>query len=480
MIVLSLLLHLADSDTQLNEEQVQDFAFTNSLDGTETHISVTYNDGTGNIDFVVTDDWWDTLTDMVLTENYIYVGDASNDPVGVAMSNDCTIASNGAITCDHDALDNFVANEHLDWTASVGTIHTDNYIEGHGDGANCAAGEIPLGVDAAGAVQSCYEPSEADITDLVHLATAITDGLIIEADLNADEEPTDNDILTFDTTGDNFSWQTPTELGLLYSGGTLTDTQICVADGTSGAIDCNIAQSFYVEDGCTDCLNDTEIEDIYLHDGASDVMTGTLTADGLTLGANELITLGAQTLTHDGTDFVFNDTIAVSNDSISPAEIDENGDFTWTGTTHDFSGVTNLKIPAVADAASEIAIDTTNDDQFIYYGDEANVLTGFYEKCFVLENASTTDDNIAFWFPHRAITITDVYCMSSAGTTQMTISDGTNALELIACDTDGQADDGSITNGAFTANERMEFDIGTVGEATNILTVCITYTITAD
>jgi hypothetical protein len=31
---------------------------------------------------------------------------------------------------DHNSLNNHVANEHLDWTASVGTIHTDNYIEG--------------------------------------------------------------------------------------------------------------------------------------------------------------------------------------------------------------------------------------------------------------------------------------------------------------------------------------------------------------
>lgn len=38
----------------------------------------------------------------------------------------------------------------------------------HGDGANCAAGEIALGVDASGAVQGCYEPTEADISDLVH------------------------------------------------------------------------------------------------------------------------------------------------------------------------------------------------------------------------------------------------------------------------------------------------------------------------
>jgi len=39
---------------------------------------------------------------------------------------------------------------------------------------------------------------------------------------------------------------------------------------------------------------------------------GTATADGLTLGANELITLGAQTLKHDGTDFVFNDSVNIA------------------------------------------------------------------------------------------------------------------------------------------------------------------------
>jgi len=72
---------------------------------------------------------------MVLTDNYIYVGNASNDPVGVAMSNDCTIASNGAITCDHDALDNYVANEHIDWTIDQGAtdIHSGNYTAGYTD-----------------------------------------------------------------------------------------------------------------------------------------------------------------------------------------------------------------------------------------------------------------------------------------------------------------------------------------------------------
>ena len=48
----------------------------------------------------------------------------------------------------------------------------------------------------------------------------------------------------------------------------------------------------------------------------SDILVGTLTADGLTLGANENITLGAQTLDHDGTDFVFNDSVNIGANAL--------------------------------------------------------------------------------------------------------------------------------------------------------------------
>jgi len=74
---------------------------------------------------------WDALTDMVLADTYLYVGNVSNDPVGVIMSNDCTMANTGAITCDHDALTNFVANEHIDWTTDQGAtnIHAGNYTD---------------------------------------------------------------------------------------------------------------------------------------------------------------------------------------------------------------------------------------------------------------------------------------------------------------------------------------------------------------
>lgn len=80
------------------------------------------------------------------------------------------------------------------------------------DGANCSAGEIPLGVDTAGAVQGCYQPTEADITDLNHTATAITDGLIIEPDLNADVIAVDGDYLQYDSTGTNFTWRSSAEV----------------------------------------------------------------------------------------------------------------------------------------------------------------------------------------------------------------------------------------------------------------------------
>ena len=71
------------SATSLTQEQVEDYAGALvASGGTKTGITVTYQDATGDMDFVV----------------------------------------------DHDAATNYVANEHIDWTASgAGTIHASNY-----------------------------------------------------------------------------------------------------------------------------------------------------------------------------------------------------------------------------------------------------------------------------------------------------------------------------------------------------------------
>jgi hypothetical protein len=75
-----------DNNTQLSQEQVEDFAgaMIANATGTHTGIAITYQDATGDMDFVV----------------------------------------------DHDTATNYVANEHIDWTASsAGTIHATNYVD---------------------------------------------------------------------------------------------------------------------------------------------------------------------------------------------------------------------------------------------------------------------------------------------------------------------------------------------------------------
>jgi hypothetical protein len=112
-------------------------------------------------------DWAGAGTGTVHTDNYIEGGDGTDTTAihadtaseisgitvkGTPVGADFLIIEDSADTnakkhvlisgleaiLDHDALTNFVANEHLDWTASVGTIHTDNYIEG-GDGTDGTA-----------------------------------------------------------------------------------------------------------------------------------------------------------------------------------------------------------------------------------------------------------------------------------------------------------------------------------------------------
>jgi hypothetical protein len=50
---------------------------------------------------------------------------------GITLTDDTLSTTDSEIV--HDNLSGFVANEHLDWTASVGTIHADNYTGGASD-----------------------------------------------------------------------------------------------------------------------------------------------------------------------------------------------------------------------------------------------------------------------------------------------------------------------------------------------------------
>ena len=83
---------------------------------------------------------------------------------------------------------------------------------------------------------------------------------------------------------------------------------------------------------------------------------------------------------------------------------------------------------------------------------------------------------MGFSIAAQALTVTNAYCSVEDGTSvAMVLGDGTNKFESITCDDDGQADDGSITNATFTANEQIRFDIGTVTGEVRSVTYCIKY-----
>lgn len=271
-----------------------------------------------------------------------------------------------------------------------------------------------------------------------------------------------------------------------------SENQILKANATGGLVCAADADS----GGATawDDIGDPDADGTIAFAGYEQIITSTLDEAGgqvLTITntdadvANDtvLLTLG---YTDDGqanADFFK----CVDNSSANTMfQISENGGITTVGdnSVHNFGNAASFEIPNAAaptvDAAGEIAIDTTS-DQLAYYGGAKRILTHYYEKGFVLEDPAAADDNVPFWHPKQNITITDVYCeVEGATSAEVIISDGTNALETVTCDEDGQADDGSIANGTFSANERMEFDIGTVTDTPDWLAVTITYTIDSD
>ena len=96
---------------------------------------------------------------------------------------------------------------------------------------------------------------------------------------------------------------------LIWSGSGHTGTNNTLAGFDSSGL------AIYYSTGTNLSLSGTNInvDDAFLVNNSSDTMIGVLTADGLTLGANENITLGSQTLDHDGTDFNFNDSVDIND-----------------------------------------------------------------------------------------------------------------------------------------------------------------------
>ena len=238
------------TDTNLTEEEVEDFV-GGMLGGTETRISVTYDDAGNAIDYVV-----DDMNDDV--------PESGDFGAGADLDADGGITDGNVLEAHLKAVDAAADEECLTYESTGGDFEWQTCGgSAHGDGANCSAGEIPLGVDANGAVQGCYEPTEADISDLAHLTEeqvedfvggmlggtetrisvtyddagnaidyvvddmnddvpesgdfgngadldadgGITDGNVLEAHLKAVDAASDEECLTYESTGGDFEWQ---------------------------------------------------------------------------------------------------------------------------------------------------------------------------------------------------------------------------------------------------------------------------------
>jgi hypothetical protein len=182
----------------------------------------------------------------------------------------------------------------------------------------------------------------------------------------------------------------------------------------------------------------------------------------------------------DADDFMVRDI-----DDTDPWATGEQKLYTWANFLSDLTNIEKLVAPnsgsETLDEDGELAVDIT-DDQLLYRGDtETRVVTYKHRECFTLEDPADTDDDVPIFSHEDAITITKMRCWTEGGTNViMFLSDGSDALDSLTCDSDGVDDDGSIANDTFTANEQMEFDITSVSGAVDWVNYCFTYTITQE
>ena len=283
------------------------------------------------------------------------------------------------------------------------------------NGANCAAGEYPLGVDASGAVESC--------------TTAGTGGGFTDGGTNV--------YLTTSTDNVGIGTLAPSEKLEVIGSGKFTSVKTGSGTGSITATAGINFQSNSSDDSTVDVVLTTSgnlgiatSPTVRLHVAGAGIFTGLVTGLGGGDFSNGIMTLGTVAGAVDG------------------------------------GGATSLEIPNSAsptvNVAGETAIDTS-DDQMIYYGAAQRVLRYEWVRALTFPDIATSDDDVPLLADPDAITITGIRCQTPAGTTVgITINDGTNSMEEVVCDSDGQTDDGSLTNNTFTANEMMYFDTGTV------------------
>lgn len=314
-------------DTNLTQEEVEDFAGALVTDGTGTHtdITITYQDATGDVDFVV-----DTLPNLTGTL------DVDSGGTGVtSATDDSVLVGNGTIFELKAIGDCDGATNALTYDVTTNAFSCNTIVGGSGDSVS---------IDSVSVTDPDFQSGgDIDFVDTSNVITAnINAGVIVKADLAVSTDfgdvstdgssnllvDADSVALTTDTTGN-------------YVASVTNGTSITGGDGGS--------------EGATLTL-----------DVADDSIDGAELADAITLDATTTIDMDTNTsdLNFDSdTLFIDQSTNRVGIGTSTPTTaLDVSGELSATSVS--FSG--SMQIPNDAtpttDATGELALDTTITD----------------------------------------------------------------------------------------------------------------------
>jgi hypothetical protein len=204
-----------------------------------------------------------------------------------------------------------------------------------------------------------------------------------------------------------------------------------------------------------------------------------------TPGTNKLKSCGAKTTDNSTATHLLckDDSGEIENCTLSGLAI--------SGTTSPTITVTSAPaIPSgtnpTVDAAGEIAVDTTT-DQLQYYGGAKRVLPYIQYLSFVIPAPAEADDINIMKAPY-GMTIIGINCIvqgttSVTGQLQECSATGGDCADLdsdIACDADGAADDGSLTDSAIASGAWLRWKTTSLSGTPTFLTVTVRYAVVAD
>ena len=249
-------------------------ALTSDIAGDITGVTITTDSGGGS-----------AATDTGGSADFSILG--AN---GVGVTNSGTTITVAAVPgeIDHDSLNNFVANEHIDWTgASAGTIHASNYSQPTNyvtnDADDTMAGALTIDKNTSGDAAENATGLQVDFDRTVASSgTNAHNDIGIDLDINSASLGTSSvKGMDIDVVGATTGTHTATGIELSVSG---ADDHVGLAittpDGATGREDIKIHSSANASDYCTIATMAAGATTITTVDADSDSADFTLNADG--------------------------------------------------------------------------------------------------------------------------------------------------------------------------------------------------------